>query len=578
MKKQSPGRKKQSPLTTKGTRDYQAFSYKLLSYANKGISHIDFLEEILKMLLSFSGCDAVELWLKGDNSYTRCRMENRAEDSFQYEVIKQTAGLAEERLLIRDESSIIDRLRSLLICRKPDPSVTGMTQRGSFWTGDISREKLPRIRKKSKKAPEISANSCRSLALIPLVDDDKIIGLLQLESRTPNHFKAGEISSYENMVSILSIAIINQRAQADLQERVKELTCLYRIAQVADSPGLSLDGILENIVKLLPPAWKYPEIATGRIILDGYAYATSGFVLDGQRQISDIIIKGEKRGVVEVAYREPKPELDEGPFLREERTLIDNIARQVALIAEKKEAETEKLQLQEQIRHADRLATIGQLAAGVAHELNEPLGNILGFAQLMKKATDLASQTDQDLDKIVNASLHAREVIKKLMIFSRQMPAQKTRINLNKVVEDGLYFFEARCAKAEIELIRQLASDLPDIFGDQTQLNQVLVNLVVNAIQAMPDRGKLTIKTYTDNHRACLIVEDTGVGISRDIIKKIFLPFFTTKDVNEGTGLGLAVVHGIVTLHKGTIEVESKVGEGSRFMIQFPVAENQEER
>jgi signal transduction histidine kinase len=275
---------------------------------------------------------------------------------------------------------------------------------------------------------------------------------------------------------------------------------------------------------------------------------------------------------VEVAYNTEMPELDEGPFLLEERNLIDAIAREISIIIERMQVEEEKENLQEQLRHADRLATIGQLAAGVAHELNEPLGSILGFAQLIKKDLNNPQQIMMDVNKIESASLHAREVIKKLMIFSRQSPQKKSPINLDRIVEEGLYFLESRCAKADINLIKELDGNLPDFVADKSQLYQILVNLVVNSIQAMPDGGTINIKTSHDETNVILSVKDSGLGIEEDILNKIFIPFFTTKDIDEGTGLGLAVVHGIVTSHGGLIKVESKPGEGTVFNIYLPIS------
>jgi signal transduction histidine kinase len=278
-----------------------------------------------------------------------------------------------------------------------------------------------------------------------------------------------------------------------------------------------------------------------------------------------------------VVYGREKPELYEGPFLKEERHLIDTIARQVALFVEQRETEGEKELLQEQLRHADRLATIGKLAAGVAHELNEPLGSILGFAQLAKKNAGMPKQAVQDLDRIVSASLHAREVIRKLMLFARQMPPRRTRLSLNQVVKEGLYLFEARCARQGINLELSLGQDLPEVYADATQLTQVLTNLVVNAIQAMPRGGKLSVATRADHEAIVLRIEDTGEGMSPEVKKQIFLPFFTTKEADHGTGLGLAVVHGIVTAHRGTIQVDSRVGRGTRFGIRLPLAAQSEE-
>jgi len=363
----------------------------------------------------------------------------------------------------------------------------------------------------------------------------------------------------------------NQDIQAALCERIKELTCLYGISQIAEKPGIPLEEILQKIIELIPPAWQYPDITVARIILDNTSYSTEGFQDKPNKLIADIVIDGNKRGAVEVGYTEEKPIQDEGPFLKEERNLIDTIARELAFIVKRKETETERLLLQEQLRHADRLATIGQLAAGVAHELNEPLTNILGFAQLAKKNSELPEDTKQDIEKIIIASLHAREVIKKLMIFARQMPAQKTQVNLNQIIEEGLYFLESRCQKEGVKLIRSLAPDLPNIIADPSQLNQVLVNLVVNAIQAMPEGGRLTVSTAFSDDYVSLAVTDTGVGMSKDMKEQIFIPFFTTKDVGQGTGLGLAVVHGIVASHGGSIKVESKPGSGSRFEIQLPI-------
>lgn len=355
-----------------------------------------------------------------------------------------------------------------------------------------------------------------------------------------------------------------------LRERVKELTCLYGIAQIAGQPDVSLDEVLQGIVELLPPAWQYPEIAFARITLDGVDYKTAGFLQTPQKQTADVVVSDKPRGVIEIVYREQKPELDEGPFLREERSLIDEVARQVALIIERRQAEKDKLKLYAQIRHADRLATIGMLAAGVAHELNEPLGNILGFAQLAKKTPGVPVSAKQDIEKIEAASLQAREIIQKLLVFARQKPPKKMRVDLNQVVQDGLYFFEARCAKEGIELVRVLWPNLPEVTADPAQLNQVIINLVVNALQSMSGMGTITVKTRFCDQNVCLIVEDTGTGMNEEVLEKIFVPFFTTKDVGQGTGLGLPVVHGIVTAHGGSINVESRFGHGTRFEVRLP--------
>ncbi|NLW34066.1 sensor histidine kinase [Syntrophorhabdus aromaticivorans] len=372
-----------------------------------------------------------------------------------------------------------------------------------------------------------------------------------------------------------SSGCLNERAQFDLLERVKELSCLYGIARIAAETNLSIDMVLDGIVEVLPAAWLDPGLACARIVLDGRSYLTSNYTRRVKhRQRAPIVIDGRKRGYVEVAYPEEKPGRDEGPFLKEERALIDTVAREVAVIIMRREAEQDKVKLEEQLRHADRLATIGQLAAGVAHELNEPLGHILGFAQLVQKCPDLPVQAKADVDRILSTSLYAREIVKKLLMFSRQISPQKTKVNLNHLVRNGLNLLEFRCASDGITVHCFLPSDLPEIDADPSQLTQVFVNLIVNAIQAMPAGGTLTIRTLKGRGKVFLTIGDTGVGMDEEALQKIFTPFFTTKDVGLGTGLGLPVAHGIIAAHGGSIKVESKVGKGTTCRIQLPTKRN----
>ncbi len=355
-----------------------------------------------------------------------------------------------------------------------------------------------------------------------------------------------------------------------LRERVKELTCLYGIAQVAGRRDLRVDDMAAHVAALLPPAWQYPECAAARMTIDGQAYLSGGFEEAGERLAAPILVGSVPRGRVEVCYSEQRPPADEGPFLKEERSLINEAARQVSLMLERLQAREERHRLEEQLRHADRLATIGRLAAGVAHELNEPLGAILGFAQLTQKNFGLPDQTGRDLEKIVKASLRARDIVRKLLIFARQAPAQKLPVDLNRVVHEGLYLLAGRCAEAKIEVERRLDPARPSVNGDANLLQQVVMNLAANAVHAMPQGGRLLVATAADGDIVTLVVEDSGKGMSDEVKRQIFTPFFTTKDVGEGTGLGLAVVHGIVAEHGGRIEVETRPDQGSRFEIQFP--------
>jgi signal transduction histidine kinase len=551
---------------------FRTVSYKVTKYVNCGLSRVEFLEKVVKLLSDLTACDELELRLIHSDSQTSYEIIRYNGGDFSIE--NRTARAVDKKKNTSKAHTTYNlaRLCENIVEGVYDPGVPFFTTKGSFFVENIGKSFSFEciIDNKTYHYSFSLKRESDSLILIPLINGNERVGLLKLVNPSKSYCNKELIELFEIFTQTLSISLLNQRTQAALRERVKELTCMYGISQAA-SLRISIDEIMQCAVELLPPAWQYPKISCGRIVLDGREYSTAGvkdspFILH-----ADIIVRGEKRGFIEVIYAEQKVELDEGPFLKEERKLIDNIARALALIIEQKQAEEDKKWLKEQIRHADRLATIGQLAAGVAHELNEPLSNILGFAQLIAKNPQLSVQIRQDIEKIVNASLHAREIVKKLLIFSRQVPTKMALSDLNQIVEDGLYFLESRCAKEGVTVIRLLNHALPKLTVDPAQITQVLVNLVVNALQAMPEGGRLKVETCRQKNNVLLIVEDTGEGMREQTLKQIFLPFFTTKEVGQGTGLGLAVVHGIVTSHGGSIKVNTKPGKGSRFEIKFPI-------
>lgn len=553
---------------------WQMLSNQIIDYSNMDLPRIDFLKEVSKTLLKFSGGDTIELWLDKDEQEKLYRLVKNTKGKFEFRVLYSESDRDSENIQGQPIDRDTERFFERLINGNIDLSLPFYSPKGSFWTGDLEvtlKEYSETIKERQLEFLFSLDSDYKSFVLIPLRVGKKRVGIFHLMSRKRNFFTETEIDLYENFTPTLGLSLLNQGAQAALRERVKELTCLYGIAQTVERYGISIDDILYKTVNLLPPAWQYPGITQARIVLDGHRYLTQGYKPSPLKQVADIVVKDVKRGFVEVVYTEKRADIHEGPFLNEERHLINTVARELSLIIERKHSEMDRIKLQKQLLHADRLATIGQLASGVAHELNEPLGNILGFAQLVQKNSELSGQARQDTEKILNAALHAREIVRKLLIFARQMPTKKTRINLNQIVDDGLFFLESRCQKEGIEIIRLLDRDMSDVVVDPAQLTQVLVNLVVNAIQAMPEGGKLTIQTLVTDGCVSLIVEDTGVGMSKRVLKKIFLPFFTTKDVGQGTGLGLSVVHGIVTSHGGSVKVDSHVGRGSRFEITIPL-------
>ncbi|MCD4719397.1 MAG: hypothetical protein K8S13_06005 [Desulfobacula sp.] len=356
------------------------------------------------------------------------------------------------------------------------------------------------------------------------------------------------------------------------EERIKELNCLYQVAQCVFIES-DMDAALDKVVCIVPHGWQHTKESCARIRFKENIYLSPGFFESKLCQSEEILIETLVVGAIEVFYKPKLGIKSNDPFLIEEKNPLKGIANIISFYVKKQRDDENRKLIQQQLLHADRLASIGQLAAGVAHELNEPLGNILGLAQLSLKLSELPGQAKNDLGKIEECAIYSREIIKKLMDFSRQSSLSKEKINLSEVIDNSITFLEARCIKNGIEIVRQYTENIT-ITADPNQIKQVITNLTINATQAMKNGGKLIISTRKDSKNAILSIEDTGIGISGDNISKTFLPFFTTKDVGEGTGLGLSVVYGIIQNHNGDIKVSSEPGKGTIFQICLPLERN----
>jgi signal transduction histidine kinase len=359
-------------------------------------------------------------------------------------------------------------------------------------------------------------------------------------------------------------------ADRRLKERVKELNCLYRISTVAWETKNDVNALAGKCLGIIPAAMQYPAIAEIQILLGKDKFATKGFSDAKTIIMSKLIVDKKKYGSIAIGYRGTAKGKMKPRFLPEEKNMLDAIARELSFFIARASAEDDNQKLQAQLRHIERLAFVGELSAGIAHELNEPLARILGFAQLIEKAGSLTPQQAEDVDRIVKASLYTREIIKKLMIFSRQMPQQITRVNLNEIISNILYFIDVRFHGSGVKLKTRLTKNLPVINADEVQMSQVLVNLITNAVHAT-ENGEIVIATSVKGKFVSLVVEDNGTGMTAEVKSRIFEPFFTTKVVGQGTGLGLSVVKGIIDAHHGRIVVNSTSGLGTKFEILLPL-------
>ena len=253
-------------------------------------------------------------------------------------------------------------------------------------------------------------------------------------------------------------------------------------------------------------------------------------------------------------------------------------------LEQKVEQRTKELRLAEaEAAHGEKLASVGLLAAGIAHELNNPLTGILTFSHLIREKMPEGSQEAEDLDLVIRETKRCATIIRRLLDFAREKAPEKKFSDLNRLIEDTARIIERPAHLRDIEITMDLDPSLPPVWVDQDLMRQVVMNMLVNAQQAIEEKGSITVRTrrcqearrVEPGAQAVPMVEisiiDTGCGIPEKDIRRIFDPFFTTKGPGKGTGLGLSVSHGIVTAHGGTIEVESKEGEGTTFRIYLPM-------
>jgi signal transduction histidine kinase/CheY-like chemotaxis protein len=260
----------------------------------------------------------------------------------------------------------------------------------------------------------------------------------------------------------------------------------------------------------------------------------------------------------------------------ENARLYSDVLREVV---ERKRAEEERLELERKIQINSRLTSIGEMAAGIAHEINNPLTPILGFADMLLKR-DLPEDVKDDLQIIRDSARRTADVTRRLLLFARQSKPMRTLCNINEVVETTLQLRAYHLKTNNIKVITELDPELPQTMADAGQLQQVVLNLIMNAEYSMVHArggGNLLIKTEKMGNIICLSVKDDGPGISKENMEKLFTPFFSTKKVSEGTGLGLSVCHGIVAEHNGRIYAESKVGKGATFIVELPVVRQEKE-
>ncbi len=369
---------------------------------------------------------------------------------------------------------------------------------------------------------------------------------------------------------------VRRRTQA-LGERVKELNCLYGLSKLVEKTGITLRELLQGTVELIPGSWQYPEITCARLIIEDEQYSTADFKESLWKQVSAIMVSGKQAGVLEVCYTEGKPESDEGPFLKEERNLINALSDRLGRIIERKRMETELIKAKEAADAANRAKS--SFLANMSHELRTPLNSILGFSQIMEMDSDILSEQHLEfLEYIKNSSDHLLEMVNDILDLSK-IEAGKIEIEKKPFALDAMLSrlpstIQSLMNKKKIQMEVNVDPDLGVINADETRIKQVIYNLLSNAVKFTEPGKRIGIEAYLKDSRSVIEVWDEGIGIAEEDFEKVFDPFEQVGQTDtvkpEGTGLGLAISRRLVEAHGGSITIESKKGAGSRFIVVLP--------
>ncbi|MFH0991079.1 MAG: GAF domain-containing protein [bacterium] len=439
----------------------------------------------------------------------------------------------------------------------------------------------------------------RSSAAFPLHAGDKLIGVINFYSGEKHFFDSDEVRLIEELAMDISFSLESLRIEEErkkvhtaLRESEERLRKAQSMAHVGnweiDLHTQRIWGSEEafNIYGIERVGVELPLMVVQSCVRPEYRPALDKAL---QQLLTGTRVYDEKFQIIRVHDGEVRHIHSKAELIRDANRNPVKVVGVLQDITELERAEEERRKYEEQLLQAQKLESIGTLAAGIAHDFNNILNIILGYTSLLAERIDDTEKTARRIKTILSATERGSQLVQQLLTFARKATIDRHPISLNNIILETAKLIDETFPKT-IEVGLQLKPGLPEIFGDHNQLHQVLVNLCVNSRDAMPNGGLLTVSTEdfstdalkmripkpTSQRYAVITVKDSGAGIDESTLRKIYDPFFTTKQQGKGTGLGLAVVLGIVQSHLGFIEVESKLGSGTEFRIYLPCSEQKE--
>lgn len=428
-----------------------------------------------------------------------------------------------------------------------------------------------------ERLPDLPAEKALSEAgvktLIPFVSLGEVIGFMALGSK-----EDGDILNYEDLDLLSSLAgraavsIDNAMLYSDLQGRAEEMGRLKEFSEnIVESVNsgicvVSSDWIVKSWNHALEELFGVKrDDALGKPLLELLPSSLSALLRrywhdagEGGELIRSLYkvkvrLDGSQERILNISYAPMSTEAGGTGNV----VIVDDISEWVAM--------------EEQLVQREKLASLGMMAAGVAHEVNTPLTGISSYTQILQKKLSADEEAKQLLEKVERQTFRASRIINNLLNFSRQGAAETAEFDFNEMIRDSISLLDSQLRATHVRVATDFAPDLSLMYGDRGRLQQVIINLLLNARDSMPGGGEISVSTRNDDSSIVCAVSDTGKGMSKEIQGRIYDPFFTTKEIGQGSGLGLSVSYGIIQDHFGSIVVESEEDGGTTFIITLPV-------
>ena len=482
--------------------------------------------------------------------------------------------------ILRDSQNnpILECMCGNIISGRFDSSKSFFTEGGSFWTNSTTNllATTTEADRLARTCDRCNGEGYESVALIPLKAGNITIGLLQINDTRCNGFTKELIQYYEGLAQSVGIAL----AQKQAEEALVASEVSYRRLFETSKDGILIQdvatGVVVDVNPFLIELLGFPrEELLGkavwelRCVKDSMAIKDMFMELQNKKYVryEDLLLETAAGQRVAVEFIANMYEVDQTKVIQ------CNIRN----ITERKQAEEEKQQLEDKAQVASRLAAVGEMAAGIAHEINNPLTGVIGFSQMLLETENIPKEIRENVAMIADGSQRVANIVKRLLTFARQTKPVRTMANLNELIENTLKLRDYVLKTGNIDVVTRFDPELPWSVIDPGQLQQVFLNLIVNAEQAMKGahgRGTLTITTEKKKNNILISFKDDGPGITKENMRQMFQPFFTTKAPGEGTGLGLSLSRSIILEHGGTMKVESESGQGATFIIELPIIES----